>query len=402
MEVPSGSNIMHDVDRPTSILSGCLLSALGAMLYNILPLFLGVVQDARGYSDQQLGFLTSAYFVGFALITFSAFFWIRKVNWRITSLAMGLLTVAGLAVTTLTETYAAFVLCVMFIGTCTSALYAIGTAQLGDTLKAARNYGYKIGGEAALGAVLVFALPALVLGRWGFAGMMVAITITALFLTLSALWMPACGIKGEAATEDGPSASLLGGVAAQRAIGLCLVGIFIYFGGMSALWAFLERLGADAGHPADAIGLVLSLALIGAGAGSFLAAGIGDRYRVLSPLLVAMIISLSAVSLLAFVDGFTFYLVGACLFTLSFGFALPFMVTAVSILDDSGRFVVLTAPALALGGIAGPAIAGWLASGGGFQGVMVYTSLAVTVAMLLFALAVWRSGLSAMVVDTVS
>lgn len=362
------------------------------MIYNILPLFLGVVQDARGYSDQQLGFLTSAYFIGFAIITFSAFFWIRKVNWRYTSLVMGLLTVGGLAATMFSETYLMFVICLICIGTSASALYAIGMTMLGDTLKAARNFGFKIGAEAALGALLMIVVPPLVLERWGFSGLMVTITVTALILTLAAFWLPTKGVKGATDPGEQPPEVHLSDIRSQLPIWLCLLGIFVYFGGISALWAFLERLGDDAGYSSEAIGVALSLSLVGAMVGSFIAAGIGDRFRLMPPLSVATAIFLTAVGILAMTQGLTLYAFGSFLFALAFGFALPFMVTVVSAFDVSGRYIVLTAPALALGGIVGPGIAGTLTSGGGYLGLILFSSVSVLVSLVLFLLAMQRAG----------
>jgi len=68
------------MDRFAAIFSGVIISALGAMFYNLLPLFLGTAQDFRELSDQAVGILSSSFYVGFTLTTSTAYFWIRKFS----------------------------------------------------------------------------------------------------------------------------------------------------------------------------------------------------------------------------------------------------------------------------------------------------------------------------------
>lgn len=82
------------MDRFGVILSGVVISALGALVYNLLPLFLGTAQDFRELSDQAVGVLSSSFYVGFTATTITAFFWIRKFSWRkVTLLAVPLAAV---------------------------------------------------------------------------------------------------------------------------------------------------------------------------------------------------------------------------------------------------------------------------------------------------------------------
>ena len=48
---------LNQMNRPGVILAGVVISALGAMVYNLLPLFLGTVQDSRSLSDSSVGIL---------------------------------------------------------------------------------------------------------------------------------------------------------------------------------------------------------------------------------------------------------------------------------------------------------------------------------------------------------
>ncbi|MCP3869167.1 MAG: MFS transporter [Gammaproteobacteria bacterium] len=377
---------MNNIDRTSAILAACVISALGAMIYNILPLFLGVAQDVRNYSDQQLGFITAIYFLGFFLVTISAFFWVRKIDWKLASFIAAILTVFALLGSSIAEGFIGFLLCMFIIGSTSSALYGIATTMLGDTTKAARSFGFKIGAEAALGALLMFTLPSLVVERWGFIGILFTGAVVALLLSIAIVWLPRKGVKGEDETEKMPD---LGQIDFRRQLPviLGLLGIFVFFGGISSLWAFLERMGNDGGYAAVDVGTALSVSLIGAMAGSFIAAFVGEHMSRRTPLLFAMATFFGAVILLTYVDGVGFFTVGCALFAMSFGFSLPFQVTIVSDFDSSGRFVVLTAPALALGGIAGPAIAGMLKTGLDYMPIVIYASCAVLVSVVLFLMA---------------
>ncbi|MBT8058479.1 MAG: hypothetical protein KJO33_02720, partial [Gammaproteobacteria bacterium] len=86
------------MDRARVILAGVVVSALGALFYNVLPLFLGTAQDFRELSDPSVGLLGSVFYVGFTLTTVTAFFWIRRWNWRWVTLAAVPLAAAALVV----------------------------------------------------------------------------------------------------------------------------------------------------------------------------------------------------------------------------------------------------------------------------------------------------------------
>ena len=76
----------NQMNRPGVILAGVVISALGAMTYNLLPLFLGTAQDFHSLSDRSVGILSTSFFAGFTLTSITAWFWIRRFNWRVVGL----------------------------------------------------------------------------------------------------------------------------------------------------------------------------------------------------------------------------------------------------------------------------------------------------------------------------
>lgn len=375
----TNNNKIINLNAKTSILSGCLISAFGALMFNILPLFLGSVQDGLGFDDQQLGLITSAYFTGFTVSTISAYYWIRKFDWRKAASLLALATLSTSGLLILAESFTAYLALLALLGASTSAIYAIGTTYLGDTANPARSYGFKIGAEAALGALLLFLLPPFVVAQWGLQGLLVSMLGVFAVLTLSIIWLPVKGIKDSEVVPHikGESGVLL------LPIVLSLIAFFVFFAGISALWAFIERIGNDAGYDGSDVGLALSVSLVVAMGGSFLAAAIGDRIGFFKPVLAALVVTV--VALLALDrTGFVYYLVGACLFALAYGFALPMQVTIVSCFDTKGEFVVLTAAAIALGGIAGPAAAGFLKMPDSNSAILILTGAAVALSVAIY------------------
>ena len=73
-----------------------------------------------------------------------------------------------------------------------------------------------------------------------------------------------------------------------------------------------------------------------------------------------------------------YFAVGACLFMLGWGGGLPFLFAEVAASDPNGRHITLTIPALGLGAMIGPALAGFMYSGGSLVLLQVTMVLAIT------------------------
>jgi len=73
-------------DSLKRIIPALAISAIGALFYNILPLYVGAAQDGLGLSTSEVGLLPASFFAGYNLVTLGAFFWIRRWNWRVATL----------------------------------------------------------------------------------------------------------------------------------------------------------------------------------------------------------------------------------------------------------------------------------------------------------------------------
>lgn len=247
-------------------------------------------------------------------------------------------------------------------------VYGIGTTALGDSSNPARWYGVKIASEAMFGAVMLFFLPAAVVAVWGFAGLVWALVVAILVLTPFLLMLPFGGDDSdaeEAAATDRTTTN-------KCAVWFALLGCLLFMCGETVMWSFMERLGNESGFEPTAVGRLLAVTLVFALSGSFLAAALGGRFGSLIPLIVAHVCFFVATAALLQADLFTAYAVGCCLVMFSVGLGLPFAVTTVAELDQDGRYVVLTVPAIGVGMLIAPGAAGWLASGRGYIPVIVF------------------------------
>ena len=126
------------MDAGTVIIAAIVASAIGALFYNVLPLYLGSAQDYRGLDNRAIGFLTSAFFLGYNLVTISAFFWIRRLSWSLIVAVSTPIAALSLYAGTLVDSYLVLLISVAVAGGALAAVYSVGTTILGDTSNPSR------------------------------------------------------------------------------------------------------------------------------------------------------------------------------------------------------------------------------------------------------------------------
>ena len=93
------------IDAPACILGAIVASVIGALFYNMLPLYLGLAQDFKHLNMRETGFISGAFFFGYNIATISAFFWIRRFNWRVVSIIAAPVAAISLYAGTLIDDY---------------------------------------------------------------------------------------------------------------------------------------------------------------------------------------------------------------------------------------------------------------------------------------------------------
>lgn len=381
--------MISEYDHLNRIIPALAISAIGALFYNILPLYVGAAQDSLYLSSSEAGLLPAAFFAGYNLVTISAFFWIRHCNWRAATAVWLPVAVVGLVISVTVDNQWGLFLGTALSGGGFAALYGIGVTILADTSNPARWYGVKIAIEAIPGAILLFILPSTLVAGYGFSGIVYALVGSVLLLALFLPTLPASGNFDAVTTSTDPMTTPSIKAGSSLPLWLSLFGMLLFFSAASGLWAFLERIGATLLFEADVIGMLLSLTLVFATLGSLTTAWLGKRLGNVRPFIASALFMVVAAGMLYGTPSFSLYAIGAALLTFGIGMGLPFAIAEVADLDVDGRYIILTVPAIGIGAMIGPASAGYLTASGSFDELLLVASFAVILAII--SLSVGRS-----------
>ncbi|NIB40979.1 MFS transporter [Pseudomaricurvus alkylphenolicus] len=368
------------LNRGSAITAALVIAVVGAIFYNILPLTIGTLQEYRQLSGAHSGLVGSLFYVGFNLTAASAFFWIRRIDWRLACGIAIVITASSLLVNGVFSRYWVLLTSIVIAGGGFGVLYAISTTLIGDTENMSRWYGIKIALEAGAGALLFLVLPSTVISLWGFEGLIIVLTAMVIAAVPVLPFLPRGGVK-QASVE--PSTKATVNTTNRAAVVLGLVALMVFFTGETAAWAFVERIGNSAGMDGVLVGQILSLALLFTLSGSFLAAALGARLGYWVPMLLVTGIFLLGLTGLFFAAHTVIYAASACLVMFSVGYGVPVMLASIASLDLDGRFVVLTVPAVGLGAMLAPGLAGLISDWAGTLPVLLFCASCALVALML-------------------
>jgi predicted MFS family arabinose efflux permease len=368
------------IDQPRALFAAVSLSAIAVLVFNALPVIVGTASDSLGLGDDTVGLMASLELAGIGITATSGMLWIRRIPWRPASI-MALLVIAVGNLLSLQVGSAEQLLALRFVvGLAGEGLvFTIAMAAIGDSRQADRAFAFAIIGQIGLGAVALWAFPQIAAGG-GFAAVMSTMAALALLGIALVAWLPRGGAKvakaeGEqdATPRDIPVAIPLTGLAAM----------FIWFIGLSGIWAFIERIGVAVGISQASVGTLLAAGLAGGLVSSGLAAWLGDRYGRLWPPLVA--VGLHILMCLVIAGGISAITYAAVVlaFTFVWNLGLPYLLGLIANSDSSGKLVVLMISAQAFGNTLGQLLAGQVAAGWGDNAIGLSSAV-----MCLAALAV--------------
>jgi predicted MFS family arabinose efflux permease len=340
-----------------SLLCVIVLGAVAVAGFNIQPMYLGALADHLGYSAEQLGVIAGLEVAGSALAGVAATAWVRRLDWRRVAFVALLALVGGNAVSAFVVDFPTMVV-VRFltgffgVGTC----YALSIAALGDTRATERNFGFAVVLQVGL-AVVGFALLPAFIESGGAAVVFLALAGVALLLVPLTGLLPRGG-RPDAAARPAAVASPL-----PISIWLALACQGVWYLGLGGVWAFVERIGVDAGLAGEDIGYALALGMTVGLLGAFASGAVADRLGRTGPFAVAMIGQVVSAVLLFSVDSTAGLVLAVCLYNGSWNFALPYIFSLASLADSGGRLIVLMSTAQAAGLTFGAMAAGAVVGG---------------------------------------
>ena len=360
------------------MLSASIASTIGGLPFNALPVMLGSMADSLGLEPQAVGLMGSYCFAGYLVGTLGAPLWINRLNWRVLTALSAAATAAAFALSSQVERVPLLHLVWALVGFFASTMTCLGMRILSDLPDKVRAYGVRQGVELSITAAVLFALPPLVIAAWGYRGAALALAGVVALLGLSAVRVPAHPLLPVAAE---PQLARLRLPAASWA---CMIVFGIFLAGNIGLWAFLERIGARLDIAAAQMGIVFAVLKLLGGVAAFVVAWIGERGGPRLPYWVVLAGLGTGLWLLATADTFLPYAVGAWTWEFAFTCGCVYQAAAIARSDASGRAVMLVPAVFALGSMVGPGVAGQLAAGGSYAGVLALAALCASVPALVY------------------
>lgn len=371
-----------------NVLSGMLVASLastiGGLPFNSLPLMLGSLADSFGLSAAAVGLLGSICFAGYLIGTLGAPFWINRLNWRVLTLVSAAGTAGSFALSAFVSDLPTLYVAWALIGFFASTMTCLGMRILNDLPNKVRAYGFRLGTELGVTALVLFVLPPLVLAVWKYPGAALALAGVVALLGVSAFWLPSRpALVQEALIDAAPQGPI------SRASILTMAIFFLFLTGNIGLWAFIERIGAAQAFAPAQMGIVFAVLKLLGGVAGFSLAMWGERLGERKPHILVLSMILIGLALLNSQAGFTAFALGAWIWEFAFTCGCVFQTAAIARTDNTGRAIVLVPAVFACSSMVGPGLAGQLASGGSFGGLLLL-ALASSLVPAIFYL-VWRN-----------
>jgi MFS family permease len=118
------------------------------------------------------------------------------------------------------------------------------------------------------------------------------------------------------------------------------------------------------------------------------AAWLGNKVGRNLPLIAIMIVNIVSLVIIWRSTSLVLFGVGAILFTFCVNYGLAYFFGLSAEVDLSGRFVVLSATTLSLGGVIGPALAGRMMEAQGFESVLAFSAICSIGSLVIYMIVV--------------
>jgi len=326
-----------------NLIGAVMASTVGVLFYNVMPIYLGYLMEAKSLGYDQIGYMASAFFLAFSIPSATAYFWIRNIKPRTISYISIIFVAVFLFISSYTNSYTYLIVEILVVGSFSGILATLAMTVIGNYKNSTRWYGFKSASESAAGM------------SYGFNGVVYGMLI---FMLLS---IPIVSlISNEPLAESDEDTMIDTSIKDISSIfaWMALLAIFFNYITGSAIWAFAERIADikefDSTLVANALGLTLAFAIIG----PLISSSISDKYGLKIPFIITSLLMLIGAYGLTAASTLSSYAIFACIQMLGWGGALPFLYSLVSNSDPNGRYIALAIPALGLGSVVGPALAG--------------------------------------------
>lgn len=372
------------------------MAAAGAIIFLLLPIIIGAAVEDLGLDEELAGLLASSYFVGNLTACVAAVFFVRRLSWRLISMAAYGLFILGLLASSLIHSFAVLITAFLTAGAGAGILFGLAVTIIGDLAHKDRHFGLMLVGQQVFAALILFILPDYVVARWGFPGLtgVLAAVLSIALLTIS--WIPHASGVDNLSIDVKPKAALNG----CWLVWWGLLALTIYFAALSGVWAFVERIADARSLSANEIGNGLAISMLGGVLGGLAVAALGDRFGRVAPLFFSSLVFCGIFLSYHSDFGFPVFTLATFLFSMFWNYVLGYQMGIVADLDSQGRFSVLIPASQALGAVLGAASAGMLVVDHGYGAVLAGGSVGIIVALLIFInlMGSWRQPIKSSII----
>lgn len=347
-----------------AVLGGAVLYCAGALIFSVMPAYLGNIDRLLHVSPAALGDLSAAELWSIAIASLTGPAWIKRFKWRMLA-RIGAVTALVGQLTSLWVTHFDVLLIVRVVTGIfgEGLLMALSYSLLAQTRNVERSFGLAYAASTVVGTVCLYSSPQLDRALGG-------ISVLAVLAVLAVVALCISGVvpdnSGGAAAAESRSPSSRGETGWRSRGALALIGQAIWYAGAGGFWSFTEQLGADnalsVGQIARAMGIGTAAALLG----TLLAAGMSNRFGRAVPIMVSTVAM--GIAVFAFVSSGVFGAVAAelALFNIFWACGTIYVTATACSLDRSGKIAVLLPAFQTLGMALGTFVLGRCIKGLGF------------------------------------
>lgn len=365
-----------DTDTPRYFWSATLIAILGGVTWLVQPGYVQGLVEYGGYTDQQAGYLVAAEMLGFAISTLVVSLGAKRINWRIATASMLLISITGNLLSAAFVGAAPFIYLRLAAGLGTGGLISIGFASLGLCPHPEKAFGYMCVWSLVYAAAVMFAMPT-VFQAFGVES--VLILFAALLVTgLPALRnLPVSGTFNTAPDKDAVALP-------YRFQAITIASLFLYFMAMGGIWAYLFRIGVAAGLSEQTTANGLTISQFGGMIGGLMAAFVANRFGHIPMLGVGVLGAILPLTLFALGPfGLATFFVGVFVYNLGFNLQLSYIYSVTASFDPTGRVTTYGVSAQTLGFTAGPAAAALILRGATFATLEIIAIFVFVASLLL-------------------
>lgn len=355
---------------PGGLVSAILVGLVGALVIFITPGFLAVVAQKTGFDNDQLGYIAAwdinAMGVTVGLSTFA----LARVPWRL-AVGLGLaLIVAGNLLTAMVDSFTAMAIARVVAGSGEGIAIGFAFAALGRATNPDRAFSIYLVTGALMSAAFLYVLPQ-IQASLAPATVFVAIAVASALVLLSLRAFPD-------GSRDEPDIFAGGDKIDMRYASGALIGVFLLFFAVGAVWSYSERIGLESGLSPAVIAQGLSVGTMAGVVGAGLAGALPRRWGRSIPLIISGVVGVVAFLMFrGHVAPFAF-LTAVVLMMFSWNFAQPLLSGICSEACQRGRVVCAMGSIQTFGTGLGPAAAAATLVTGSFS-LMIYAACAALI-----------------------